>query len=53
MHTDTQEISQAEAIEIPGGNWFTQLAAQLVDTLYDLSDDFEANGSNRPYQQYE
>ncbi len=53
MEADYQEISQAEAKEITGGNWFTQLAARLVDTLYDLSDDFETNGSNRPYQQYE
>lgn len=53
MQVDYQEITSEEAKEITGGISFIQLAAHLVDTLYDLSDDFETNGSNRPYQKYE
>lgn len=53
MQVDYQEITKEESKKITGGTTFIQLAARLVDTLYDLSDDFQTNGSNRPYQQYE
>lgn len=53
MQVDYQEITNDEAKEIIGGTSFIQLAARLVDTLCDLSDDFETNGSNRPYLKYE
>ncbi|QJD81047.1 hypothetical protein [Spirosoma rhododendri] len=48
-----QEITKEEAVEITGGNWLVQFVARVVDTLCDLSDDLQTNGSNRPYQQYE
>ncbi len=53
MQVDYQEITKEESVKVTGGNWIIQLAARVIDTLYDLSDDFQTNGSNRPYQQYE
>ncbi|MFD2934828.1 hypothetical protein [Spirosoma flavum] len=46
------DLTKTELKAIEGGNWLNALA-RAVDTILDIRDDFENNGSNRPFQKYE
>ena len=46
------DLTNTELKAIEGGNWLNDLA-RAADTVLDVCDDFQNNGSNRPFQKYE
>lgn len=46
------DLTKDEVKTVEGGNWLNTLA-YAIDNVLDVCDDFQTNGSNRPFEKYE